>query len=120
AALRAARRVAPARSMAGAALDAQHGATMRLLAMQIPGQILFSIASQLALILFAGAAAVLTVRGQLGAPEAVALIVVLVFSVAGRSLSDVLTSESVAIEITRSAVGGIALALSVPLTTAIA
>jgi uncharacterized membrane protein len=32
----------------------------------------------------------------------------------------VLTSESVAIEIARSAVGGIALALSVPLTTAIA
>ena len=35
-------------------------------------------------------------------------------------LGDVLTSESVAIEITRSAVGGIALALSVPLTTGIA
>ncbi|EKF25474.1 hypothetical protein C731_0506 [Mycolicibacterium hassiacum DSM 44199] len=31
-----------------------------------------------------------------------------------------LTTESVAIEIARSAVGGIALALSVPLTTAIA
>ena len=44
----------------------------------------------------------------------------LLFSVANRSLSDVLTSESVAIEIVRSAVGGIALALSVPLTTAIA
>ncbi|AQA03693.1 YibE/F family protein [Mycobacterium sp. MS1601] len=44
----------------------------------------------------------------------------LLFSVAGRSLSDVLTSESVAIEVARSAVGGIALALSVPLTTAIA
>jgi uncharacterized membrane protein len=44
----------------------------------------------------------------------------LLFSVAGRSLSDVLTGESVAIEIARSAVGGIALALSVPLTTAIA
>jgi uncharacterized membrane protein len=44
----------------------------------------------------------------------------LLFSVADRSLSDVLTSESVAIEIARSAVGGIALALSVPLTTAIA
>ena len=42
------------------------------------------------------------------------------FSVANRSLGDVLTSESVAIEIVRSAVGGIALALSVPLTTAIA
>ena len=44
----------------------------------------------------------------------------LLFSVANRSLSDVLTSESVAIEIARSAVGGIALALAVPLTTAIA
>lgn len=44
----------------------------------------------------------------------------LLFSVADRSLGDVLTSESVAIEIARSAVGGIALALSVPLTTALA
>lgn len=44
----------------------------------------------------------------------------LLFSVANRSLGDVLTSESVAIEVVRSAVGGIALALSVPLTTAIA
>ncbi|MFM9035872.1 MAG: YibE/F family protein [Mycobacterium sp.] len=44
----------------------------------------------------------------------------LLLSVANRSLSDVLTSESVATEVARSAVGGIALALSVPLTTAIA
>ncbi|OMC14737.1 YibE/F family protein [Mycobacterium sp. SP-6446] len=44
----------------------------------------------------------------------------LLFSVANRSLGDVLTSESVAIELARSAVGGVALALSVPLTTAIA
>ncbi|MBV8787328.1 MAG: YibE/F family protein [Mycobacterium sp.] len=44
----------------------------------------------------------------------------LLFSVANRALTDVLTSESVAVEICRSAVGGIALALSVPLTTAIA
>jgi uncharacterized membrane protein len=44
----------------------------------------------------------------------------LLFSVANRSLGDVLTSESVAIELVRSAVGGIALALSVPLTTAVA
>ena len=49
-----------------------------------------------------------------------ALPLLLLFSVAGRSLGDVLTTESVAIEIVRSAVGGIALALSVPLTTAIA
>ena len=48
-----------------------------------------------------------------------ALPLLLLFSVANRSLGDVLTSESVAIEIARSAVGGIALALSVPLTTAI-
>jgi len=44
----------------------------------------------------------------------------LLFSVANRSLGDVLMSESVAIELARGAVGGIALALSVPLTTAIA
>ncbi|MET7773031.1 YibE/F family protein [Nocardia sp. NPDC005366] len=44
----------------------------------------------------------------------------LLFSVAGRSIRDVLTGDAVAIEITRSAVGGIALALSVPLTTGIA
>ena len=44
----------------------------------------------------------------------------MLFSVANRSLADVLTSEGVAIEIARSAVGGIALALAVPLTTAIA
>lgn len=44
----------------------------------------------------------------------------LLFSVANRSLMDVLTSEGVAIEIARSAVGGIALALAVPLTTALA
>ena len=48
------------------------------------------------------------------------LSLLLLFTVANRSLGDVLTSESVAIEIARSAVGGIALALAVPLTTAIA
>ena len=49
-----------------------------------------------------------------------ALPLLLLFSVANRALGDVLTSENVAIEISRSAVGGIALALSVPLTTGIA
>ncbi|MFM8598866.1 MAG: YibE/F family protein [Mycobacterium sp.] len=44
----------------------------------------------------------------------------LLFSVADRRLTDVLTTESVAIEVVRSAVGGIALALAVPLTTAVA
>jgi uncharacterized membrane protein len=49
-----------------------------------------------------------------------ALPLLLLFSVASRSLGDVLTGELVAVEIARSAVGGIALALSVPLTTGIA
>ena len=76
-ALRAARRVEPARSHAGAAVAAQHGATIRLLRMQIPGQLLFSLATQLALILFAGTTILLAVDGWLTAPEAVALIVVI-------------------------------------------
>ncbi len=76
-ALRAARRVEPARSLVGDALAAQHSATMRLLGMQIPGQLLFSIASQLALILLAGATTVLTVTDRLSVPAAIALVVVI-------------------------------------------
>lgn len=49
-----------------------------------------------------------------------ALPLLLLFSVAGRSFGNVLTGDAVAIEIVRSCVGGTALALSVPLTTAIA
>lgn len=78
AALRAARRVEPARSETGAALDAQHGATLRLLLLSIPGQVLFGLASQLALLALAGTTAWLAVRGSIGLPEAVALIVVVV------------------------------------------
>ena len=77
-ALRAARCVEPARSLVGDALAVQRGATMRLLSMQVPGQLLFSLASQLSLILLAGATAALTVRGTLTVPEAIALIVVIV------------------------------------------
>lgn len=77
-ALRVARRVEPERSLAGAALARQHGATTRLLALQIPGQVLFSIAGQLALFALAGVTAWLTVRGTLSVAEAVALIVVAV------------------------------------------
>jgi ATP-binding cassette subfamily B protein IrtB len=76
-ALRAARRVEPARSLVGDALAAQHGATMRLLGMQIPGQLLFSIASQLALILLAGATTALTMTHGLSVPAAIALIAVI-------------------------------------------
>ncbi|MFT4220615.1 MAG: ABC transporter ATP-binding protein, partial [Microbacterium sp.] len=75
--LRAARRVEPARSHAGAALAAQHGATVRLLLMQVPGQLVFGLASQLALLVLAGATVVLAVQGALTAPEAIALIVVI-------------------------------------------
>ncbi|GBG39741.1 ABC transporter ATP-binding protein [Mycobacterium montefiorense] len=76
-ALRAARRVEPARSLVGTALAEQHSATMRLLGMQIPGQLLFSVASQLALIALAGATTALTMNGTLTVAEAVALIVVI-------------------------------------------
>ncbi|WP_264921705.1 ABC transporter ATP-binding protein, partial [Mycobacteroides chelonae] len=78
AALRASRRVNPARSQAGEAVAVARGATMRLLLFQIPGQLLFSIVSQIALILLAGTATVLAVRGEIGAPEAVALMVIVV------------------------------------------
>ncbi|KAG4077985.1 hypothetical protein HA402_015703 [Bradysia odoriphaga] len=77
-ALRSARRVEPARSQAGAALAAQHGATMRLLVLQVPGQLVFGLASQLALLLLAGTTVLLTVQGTVTVPEAIALIVVVI------------------------------------------
>lgn len=77
-ALRASRRVTAARSRTGEAITAVRGATLRLLLFQIPGQLLFSVASQVALILLAGTIATLTLRGQIGPPEAVALLIVMV------------------------------------------
>ena len=70
--LRAARRVAPERSHVGAALERQHGATLRMLGMQVPGHLLFGVAGQLALLMLAGTTVVLAVDGTLSAPEAVA------------------------------------------------
>ncbi len=78
AALRASRRADPARSQTGEAVATARGATMRLLLFQIPGQLLFSIVSQITLILLAGTASVLAVRGEIRAPEAVALMVIVV------------------------------------------
>jgi ATP-binding cassette, subfamily B, bacterial IrtB/YbtQ len=110
-ALRAARRVEPARSLVGGALDAQHGASLRLLTMQIPGQLLFSLASQLALILFAGMTAWLTVRGELGVPEAIALIVVIArYLEPFTSLSEL----APALEGTRATLGRIQAVLDAP------
>ncbi len=77
-ALRASRRVTSERSEAGGAIATAHGATMRLLRFQIPGQLMFSVASQIALILLAGTITTLALRGQIGAPEAVALTIVMV------------------------------------------
>ncbi|MEV4097558.1 ABC transporter ATP-binding protein [Streptosporangium saharense] len=77
-ALRAARRVEPARNGAGAAAAAQHGTALRLVLLQIPGQLLFGLASQVALVALAGAVTVLYLDGSLGAAEAVALVVVAV------------------------------------------
>ena len=114
-ALRAARRVEPARSLVGDALAAQHGAGVRLLGMQIPGQLLFSLASQLALILLAGMATVLTVRDALTVPEAIALIVVI-----ARYLEpfSALSELAPAIETTRATLARIRTVLDAPALTA--
>ena len=77
-ALRAARRVGPERSLVGAALEAQHGATLRLVLMQVPGQVLFSLASQAALLGLAGTTVWLAAADRVTVPEAIALIVVIV------------------------------------------
>ncbi|WP_217136502.1 ABC transporter ATP-binding protein [Leucobacter chinensis] len=77
-ALRASRRVAPGQSHAGEALEAQHRSMTKLILMQIPGEILFSIASQIALIALAATVVWQTVSGNLQVPEAIALIVVIV------------------------------------------
>ncbi|OBF59196.1 iron ABC transporter permease [Mycobacterium sp. 852002-53434_SCH5985345] len=114
-ALRAARRVEPARSLVGDALAAQHGATMRLLSMQIPGQLLFSLASQLSLILLAGATAALTVNKTVTIPEAIALIVVIV-----RYLEPFTTISELApaLESTRATLDRIRSVLTAPLMNA--
>lgn len=114
-ALRAARRVEPARSLVGDALAAQHGATMRLLSMQVPGQLLFSLASQLALILLAGTTTALTVHGTLTVPEAIALIVVIV-----RYLEPFTTISELApaLESTRATLDNIRSVLTAPLLNA--
>jgi ATP-binding cassette subfamily B protein IrtB len=77
-ALRASRRVTAARSQTGEAISAVRGASVRLLLFQIPGQLLFSVASQIALILLAGTITTLALQGHLDAPAAVALAIVMV------------------------------------------
>ncbi len=77
-ALRGARRADPDRSAAGRALDGQHVATVRLLAWSVPGQLLFSVAGQLALLALAVVALDQLRRGSVSVPEAVALLVVVV------------------------------------------
>ena len=114
-ALRAARRVEPARSQVGNALRSQHGATMRLLGMQVPGQLLFSLASQLALVLLAAVVTVSTVRGTLDVPAAIALIVVI-----ARYLEPftALSELTPAIESTRATLARIRSVLDAPATAA--
>jgi ATP-binding cassette, subfamily B, bacterial IrtB/YbtQ len=114
-ALRAARRVEPARSLVGAALAKQHGATMRLLGMQVPGQLLFSLASQLALILFAGATTALTVTHTLTVPEAIALIVVIARYLEPFTL---ISELAPALESTRATLEGIRTVLTAPVMAA--
>ena len=114
-ALRAARRVEPARSLVGAALESQHGATLKLLSAQIPGQVLFSVASQLALLCLAGMTTWLTVRGDLGVPQAIALIVVIVRYLEPFTM---LSGLAPAVESTRATLDRIGAVLSAPTLSA--
>lgn len=77
-ALRAARRVDPERSAVGSALAAQHGAAVNQLVRVVPGQVLFTLVSQLVLAGLAGVTVWLTLTSALSLPQAVALIVVIV------------------------------------------
>ncbi|MGV9826844.1 MULTISPECIES: ABC transporter ATP-binding protein [unclassified Gordonia (in: high G+C Gram-positive bacteria)] len=77
-ALRVARRVGTERGLAEAAISHQHAATLRLLTLQVPGQVLFSVVSQLVLFALAVTTVWLTVSDRLSVAEAVALIVVAV------------------------------------------
>jgi len=76
--LRGARRADPERSAAGRALAGQHVATIGLLRWSVPGQLLFSVASQLTLLVLAVVALGLLRRGEVSVTEAVALLVVVV------------------------------------------
>ncbi|ATZ05874.1 TPA: ABC transporter ATP-binding protein [Corynebacterium striatum] len=76
--LRSARRVDAEQGRAGQALAAQRRSMLRQLVFQLPGQIVFGVASQLALILLAATAVVLAIHGQLSPAEAIAVIVVIV------------------------------------------
>lgn len=75
--LRAARRVSPEQSLAGKALASQHSATARLLLMTVPGQLLFGLAMQIALVLLAGTTVVLVSTDRLAVAAAIAMIVVI-------------------------------------------
>lgn len=77
-ALRVSRRADPDHGLAGKAVSAQYGATLKLLLMQVPGQLLFSIAAQCALFAMAGVTAWLAVSGELSTAATIALIVVAV------------------------------------------
>lgn len=76
--LRGSRQADPDRSAAGRAIDAQHVATVSLLRWSIPGELLFAVASQLALLGLALVALDLLRRGEVSVAEAVALLVVVV------------------------------------------
>ncbi|MGO1661343.1 MAG: ABC transporter ATP-binding protein [Canibacter sp.] len=77
-ALRAARRVSDERSLVGEALEQQHSTVAKQVSQQIPGQLLFTIVTQLALVALAGTTVWLTAIGTLSVPEAIGMVVVIV------------------------------------------
>ncbi|MEV0589524.1 ATP-binding cassette domain-containing protein [Nonomuraea sp. NPDC050310] len=77
-ALRAAGRAGADGTAVGAALDRQRRAVLRLIGFGLPGQVLFGLATQAALLGLAATAVVLGLRGELSVPEIVALLIVVV------------------------------------------
>lgn len=76
-ALRAARRMNPASSSVGQALDSEHGAQARLLARQAPGELIFGLTTQVVLACLIALTVVLSVQQLITVPEAIALFVVI-------------------------------------------
>ncbi|WP_219508458.1 ABC transporter ATP-binding protein [Nonomuraea ceibae] len=77
-ALRAAGRTGVRGTAVGRALDRQRSAALRLIGFSLPGQVLFGLATQAALLGLVATAVVLGVTGELGGAQVVALVIVAV------------------------------------------
>ncbi|MEV6522727.1 ABC transporter ATP-binding protein [Longispora sp. NPDC051575] len=110
-ALRAAGQSGADGSVLGTALARQRRAALRLLGYSVPGQLLFGLVTPLVILGLAATTVTLAVRGQLTAPEAVALVVVVIrFVEPFTSLADL----SPALQAMRGTLGRVDATLAAP------